>query len=141
RNVFDCGNFIFAKVRRPHAPFLHRKVLDQTITDTLNDTAIDLPLMADWVHNGSRIVGCSETTELPFARLRVYENLGYLSRKRGYRRLVVVSIDRLSDDGAANAREEFAPRVVFSSFLIEELSSHKGRLALWPSKQFFGETQ
>ena len=122
-------------MRRPHAPFSLPEGARSTIADSLNDTAIDLPLMADWVHNRSRIVSCSETTQVT-SPVPYHENLGYLSRERGDRRLVVISIDRLSDDGAANAREEFAPRLVFSSFLMDDLSSDEGRLTLGHPSSF-----
>src|SRR6185436_12575294 len=55
-DIFDSGDLILAEVSHLDAPVLHRQILDQSVTDSLHDTAVDLTLMTHGIHNHARVV-------------------------------------------------------------------------------------
>src|SRR5262249_15219176 len=124
-----------------NAPFLHRKVLDQSIADSLNDTAFDLPLMADRVHDRSSIVSRGETAQSHFTRFPVDENLSHLCRKGGHRSMVVISIHRLTDYRTAHTRARLFQPWLFLCFFREEISAFKGGVGFGPAELLFGKAK
>ena len=93
-NILDRGNFVLPEVRYFDMSVSNRKMLDQTVADSLNNAAIDLALMSGWIHDRAGVVRRSQFAQCHFAGLRIHRDLGDMRGKGSHRRMLVIAIHR-----------------------------------------------
>ena len=83
RYVPDRGHLVVGEVGRRDVPVLDDELLHQRIADALNNPAVDLPLMPQFVDDGANVLRSDEARQRNLAGLLIDFNLGHLYAHAG----------------------------------------------------------